>query len=54
MSESPKDQDIAKGMALTFLAAARAEVTTREGVSRDEIREFRQTWADMLATFLGA
>jgi hypothetical protein len=54
MSESPKDQDVAKQVALTVLAAARAEVGTRRSTERSQVQRFRQTWADVLATFLNA
>jgi hypothetical protein len=52
MSESPRDQDIAKQIALTVLAAARAEVDTWPRAGRVQGRRFRQTWADVLATFM--
>jgi hypothetical protein len=52
MSESPRDQDVAKQVALTILAAARAEVGTWPRAGRVNGRRFRQTWADVLATFL--
>jgi hypothetical protein len=54
MSESEKDREIAKQIALTVLAAGRAEVGTRGQRERDEVRRFRQTWADVLATFFNA
>jgi hypothetical protein len=54
MSESPKDQDVAKQVALAVLAAARAEVGTRRSLERSQVQRFRQTWADVLATFLNA
>jgi hypothetical protein len=54
MSESPKDQDVAKQVALAVLAAARAEVGTRRSTERSQVQRFRQTWADVLATFLNA
>jgi hypothetical protein len=53
-SESVKDQDVAKQVALTVLAAARAEAGTRQVADRSQARRFRQTWADVLATFLNA
>jgi hypothetical protein len=34
------------------LAAGRAEISARRG--RDDLRRFRQTWADVLATFFNA
>jgi histidine kinase/DNA gyrase B/HSP90-like ATPase len=52
MSESPRDQDVAKQIALTILAAARAEVGTWPRAGRVSGRRFRQTWADVLATFM--
>jgi hypothetical protein len=54
MSESEKDREVAKQIALVVLAAARAEVGTPRRKGRDEVRRFRQTWADVLATFLNA
>jgi len=50
-SDSPQDQDVAKRVALAILAAARAEVTATRRGQRDEVRRFRQAWADVLATF---
>lgn len=52
MSEMPRDQDVAKQVALTVLAAARAEVITWPRAGRVHGRRFRQTWADVLATFM--
>jgi hypothetical protein len=52
MSELPRDQDVAKQVALTVLAAARAEVGTWPRAGRVNGRRFRQTWADVLATFM--
>lgn len=52
MSELPKDQDVARQVALTVLAAARAEVITWPRAGRVHGRRFRQTWADVLATFM--
>lgn len=54
MSDSDKDQDIAKRVALAVLAAARAEASAPRRSQRDEVRRFRQAWADMLATFFNA
>jgi hypothetical protein len=54
MSESTKDQDVAKQVALAVLAAARAEVGTWRRTEQGQARRFRQTWADVLATFLNA
>jgi Histidine kinase-, DNA gyrase B-, and HSP90-like ATPase len=52
MSESPRDHDVAKHVALTVLAAARAEVGTWPRTGKTHGRLFRQTWADVLATFM--
>jgi hypothetical protein len=54
MSESVQDQDVAKRVALAVLAAARAEVAATRQSHRDEVRRFRQAWADVLATFFTA
>jgi hypothetical protein len=54
MSDSEKDQDIAKRVALAVLAAARAEASATRRSHRDEVRRFRQAWADVLATFFNA
>lgn len=54
MSDSDKDQDVAKRVALAVLAAARAEVSATSRSHRDEVRRFRQAWADVLATFFNA
>jgi hypothetical protein len=54
MSDSDKDREIAKQIALAVLAAGRAEVGTRRRREREEVRRFRQTWADILATFFNA
>jgi Histidine kinase-, DNA gyrase B-, and HSP90-like ATPase len=54
MSDSAKDQDTAKQVALAVLAAARAEASTWRGGSRVQAQHFRQTWADVLSTFLNA
>lgn len=51
-SETKRDQDVATRLALTVLAAARAEYLVRG--RRDDARHFRQTWSDVLATFLNA
>ncbi len=53
-SDSGRDQEIAKQVALSLLAAARAEVSTWSGRGEAEGRAFRQTWADVLATFFNA
>ncbi len=54
MSDSENDQDIAKRVALAVLAAARAEASATRRSHRDEVRRFRQAWADVLATFFNA
>jgi hypothetical protein len=54
MSESDKDHDVATRVALAVLAAARAEATATRRSHRDEVRRFRQAWADVLATFFTA
>lgn len=51
-SEVQRDQDAATRLALTLLAAARAEYLGRP--KREDARQFRQTWSDVLATFLNA
>jgi hypothetical protein len=54
-SESDKDRDVAKRVALAILAAARAEVGAPEGPgNREELRRFRGAWGDILATFFNA
>jgi hypothetical protein len=54
VSESDKDPDIAMHIALTVLAAARAEAGVQHRAERDGMRRFRQVWADVLATFYNA
>lgn len=54
MSDSEKDQEVAKRVALAVLAAARAEASATRRSHRDEVRRFRQAWADVLATFFNA
>jgi hypothetical protein len=53
-SDSSRDQDVAKHLALTILAAARAEAGATRQAGREEVRRFRQDWADVLATFYNA
>lgn len=53
-SDSEEERDLAKRVALLILAAARAEVAATRRAGRDEVRRFRQTWADVLATFYNA
>jgi hypothetical protein len=54
VSEIQRDQDVATRVALTVLAAARAELLGPRRSNRDEARRFRQAWSDVLATFLNA
>jgi hypothetical protein len=54
MSESAKDQEAATRIALAVLAAARAEAGVAPRGARAHARHFRQTWADVIATFLNA
>ena len=53
-SDSSRDQDVAKQVALTVLAAARAEVATWRRAEGTQASSFRQTWGDVLATFMTA
>lgn len=50
-SDSERDQDIAKHVALAVLAAAHAEAEVVNKVDRGRLQRFRQEWADVLATF---
>jgi hypothetical protein len=52
VSEVQRDQDVATRVALTLLAAARAEYLGSRRGSRDEARRFRHAWSDVLATFM--
>jgi hypothetical protein len=54
MSDSVKDQEAATRVALAVLAAARAEAGAPPRAARAHVRRFRQTWADVIATFLNA
>jgi hypothetical protein len=54
MSESSRDHDIARDIALTMLAAARAEAGFGRSTGRDQVERLRRTWADVLATFMNA
>lgn len=54
VSEVPRDQDVATRVALTVLAAARAELLGPRRSNRDQARRFRQAWSDVLAAFLNA
>jgi len=53
-SEAQRDQDVATYLALTLLAAARAEYLGSGRRARDEVRRFRRAWSDVLATFMNA
>jgi len=53
-SDVKRDQDIATRLALTLLAAGRAEYMGNRRGSRDEVRRFRQGWSDVLAAFMNA
>lgn len=53
-SESSRDQEVAKHVALAVLAAARADISTWRGSQRAQAQTFRQAWADVLATFMSA
>lgn len=53
-SESARDQDVAKRLALTLLAAARAEAAADNDAVRGQLRDFRQSWGDVVATFFNA
>lgn len=54
MSESGKDQDTARQIALVALAAARAEVALPRQAERGHAQQLRQAWADVLATYMNA
>jgi hypothetical protein len=54
MSESGKDHDTARQVALTVLAVARAEATLHRQTERGHAHRLRQAWADVLATFMNA
>jgi hypothetical protein len=54
MSESEKDQEVAKRLLLAVLAAARAELLGSRSLNRGEARRFHQVWGDVLATFFNA
>lgn len=54
MSESSHDQEVATRLALALLAAGRAEVGASEPRDRRQVRRFRQSWGDVLATFFNA
>jgi hypothetical protein len=54
LSESDTDRDLARRIALTLLAAARAEAVLPGGSEREYAERFRRTWGNVLATFLNA
>jgi hypothetical protein len=54
VSEVQHDQDVATRLALTLLAAARAEYLNDRQGTRTHARGFRQAWSDVLATFMNA
>lgn len=54
MSESGRDHDLARQVALTVLASARAEAGLHRAVERGHAQRLRQASADVLATFLNA
>lgn len=54
MSESGKDHDTARQIALTILASARAEAALERNTERRTAQHLRHTWANVLATFMNA
>lgn len=54
MSESSRDQDLARQIALTVLASARAEAVLQRSAELGHAQRLRQSWADVLATFMNA
>jgi hypothetical protein len=54
MSESGRDHDIARQIALTILAAARTEAALVRTPERGHAQRLRMVWADVLATFMNA
>jgi hypothetical protein len=54
MSESGRDQDLARQVALTVLASARAEAALQRSAELGHAQRLRQSWADVLATFMNA
>jgi hypothetical protein len=54
LSESGRDHDTARQIALTVLAAARAEAALHRPGERGQAQRLRQAWADVLATFMDA
>lgn len=53
-SESGKDHDIARQIALSLLAAARTEAALPRQHDRGRASSLRQVWADVLASYLNA
>jgi hypothetical protein len=53
-SERPDDKRLGSGLTLAVLAAARVEATIRTPGGRAKAARFRQSWGDVLATFLNA
>ncbi|MEH0843113.1 ATP-binding protein [Micromonospora sp. CPCC 205711] len=54
LSESGRDHDLARQVALTILASARAEASLRRDTERGHAQRLRQVTADVLATFMNA
>ena len=54
VSEAAADQEVATHVALTLLAAARAEWLVPRRLGRHERQEFRQAWSDVLASFFNS
>ncbi|WP_326561225.1 ATP-binding protein [Micromonospora sp. NBC_01796] len=54
MSESGRDHDLARQVALTVLASARAEVALQRGAERGHAQKLRHASSDVLATFMNA
>ena len=53
-SETESDKDVATHVALTVLAAARAEWLDPGKAGRAARRRFRQAWSDVMASFFNA
>ncbi|MER7419042.1 ATP-binding protein [Micromonospora peucetia] len=53
-SEFGKDQDLARQIALSLLAAARTEAALARRQDRGRASSLRQVWADVLASYLNA
>ncbi|MFF5219507.1 ATP-binding protein [Micromonospora sp. NPDC000442] len=54
MSESGRDHDLARQVALTVLASARAEAALLRGAERGHAQRLRQASSNVLATFMNA